>query len=625
MIRKVKPRRSLPASKNRSRLAVHAKPRTRLNSSQQDSKEGNLGQKRAHSPEEDKKELHRIHERTRLNSSQQDSKEGNLGQKRAHSPEEDKKELHRIHERQRHHSLNVAIRKIISTMPSCEPNEPETKHYVLRKTSDYIQFLEDKISELCAAMHIEPQNRDRNLSFSSPIYTCIDGVQKEIAANVPVSLNDLEELMSNLNFRMTKSRSFRSKRKSCRNKRSTGMKKTQTSCPSAEDENKILDEADHFYQEGKDSQEEVAKGEKGDSQESFHGDASGSSMMCSESPTDLDSSGVSNTNTSSSSSWGTTSVDDGFASGGKAQESTQEDRCSTHSSQEKEETLSDLLGRDIARLKTKYIPSKEQVDSVNKPHSSGITETRQDWVAVLAGGVSSLQKAYQGHSHSLESSCGEIPFPATRGCKAKRKQPESGVFLPILPSSSYQSLELNHKLGLPHGTLIQNDKTSGRSDNIASVQSSHIVNPSLTHQSKSNPRTGFKKRSLATGRSCKTRGDAGSSMSYTSINVSNQGLRFQPVEQTVDIPLDVGPDPQLLSSIYGLQFPTKRTWLNGYQLFTKVNQKRFRDGWPHLKDKEVAKVVSQAWQQLSEPYRKLYSQGAREWNRWYKHQVETKH
>ncbi|XP_072166885.1 uncharacterized protein [Diadema setosum] len=552
MIRKVKPRRSLAASKNRSRLPVHAKPRTRLN------------------------------------SSQQDCEEGNHGQKRAHSPEEDKKELHRIHERQRHHSLNVAIRKIISTLPSCEPNEPETKHYVLRKTSDYIQFLEDKISELCAAMHIEPQNRDRNLSFSSSIYTCIDGVQKEIAANVPVSLNDLEELMSNLNFRMTKSRGFRSKRKSCRNKRSTGMKKTHTSCPSAEDENKSLDGAEHFYQEGKDSQEEVAKGEKGNSQESFHGDASGSSMMCSESPTDLDSSGVSNMNTSSSSSWGTTSVDDGFASGGKAQESTQEG-CSTHSSQEKEETLSDLLGRDIATLKTKYIPCKEHVvDSVNKPHSSGITETRQDWVAVLAEGESSLQKAYQGHSHSLESSRREIPFPSTRGCKATCKQPESGVFLPILPSSSYQSLELNHKYGLPHG----------RSDNIASVLSSHTINSSFTHQSKSNPRTGFKK-------SCKTR-DAGSSMSYTSINVSDQGLRSKPVQQTVDIPLDVGPDPQLLSSIYGLQFPNKRTWLNGYQLFTKVNQKRFRDGWPHLKDKEVAKVISQAWQQLSEPYRKLY-------------------
>ncbi|XP_038079001.1 uncharacterized protein LOC119746243 [Patiria miniata] len=70
-------------------------------------------------------------------------------------------------------------------------------------------------------------------------------------------------------------------------------------------------------------------------------------------------------------------------------------------------------------------------------------------------------------------------------------------------------------------------------------------------------------------------------------------------------------------------YSMRRSWINGYQLFTKVNHPQFRDKWPRLQGREITRLLSQTWKELPTDFRKQYSCRARQWNQWHKHKRES--
>ncbi|PIK39118.1 hypothetical protein BSL78_24033 [Apostichopus japonicus] len=52
---------------------------------------------------------------------------------------------------------------------------------------------------------------------------------------------------------------------------------------------------------------------------------------------------------------------------------------------------------------------------------------------------------------------------------------------------------------------------------------------------------------------------------------------------------------------------------DGYNLFSKINSPHFHQAWPHLDGSDVTNLVSQAWKDLPEEIRNVYSEKASDW------------
>nr|XP_006816748.1 PREDICTED: uncharacterized protein LOC102804171 [Saccoglossus kowalevskii] len=61
-------------------------------------------------------------------------------------------------------------------------------------------------------------------------------------------------------------------------------------------------------------------------------------------------------------------------------------------------------------------------------------------------------------------------------------------------------------------------------------------------------------------------------------------------------------------------FPPPKSWINGYQLYTRMHYQDYKMDHPNLIGREVTKVLGNAWRELPEEERKVYSQRACELN-----------
>ncbi|KAJ8045305.1 hypothetical protein HOLleu_08288 [Holothuria leucospilota] len=62
----------------------------------------------------------------------------------------------------------------------------------------------------------------------------------------------------------------------------------------------------------------------------------------------------------------------------------------------------------------------------------------------------------------------------------------------------------------------------------------------------------------------------------------------------------------------------QRSWINGYQLFVKVNHPHFKKAWPHLQGRDISHLLAQAWNDSPEDVKKIYSEKACTWNQQHK-------
>ncbi|XP_070579047.1 uncharacterized protein [Ptychodera flava] len=60
--------------------------------------------------------------------------------------------------------------------------------------------------------------------------------------------------------------------------------------------------------------------------------------------------------------------------------------------------------------------------------------------------------------------------------------------------------------------------------------------------------------------------------------------------------------------------PPPKSWINGYQLYTRLNYQQYKMKHPNLVGREVTKALGNAWRELPESDRKQYSQRACELN-----------
>ncbi|XP_054759047.2 uncharacterized protein LOC129265086 [Lytechinus pictus] len=552
----------------------------------------------------------------------------------------EKREMHRIHERRRHYSLNQAIRKIINKLPSCEATEPETKHYVLRKTSDYIQFLEEKISALCLDLDIEQTNNCGDLSFSSSLYTLMDGIQKEIPADTPISLESIQDLLTRLDCQVDKSLTSLTTKKNSTKGKPRSMKATRKKKIKLihQDGPKVTEIGDEYLQENDIKEDDEESLSTVNTQDSLLASSSMSGMMCSESSIETDVSQSNQMNSSVSSTWGTGSLDDGFSSSKTTdQESSQgsTSSISSHDRPQRGDSLADLIRSDTG---VKYIPTLSEVNQKSK-HIKWSQKTSLQQVVLQVPTFSPNQLSIP--TNRTKDKQGPISFICHGDGNEVYNQADSTNFLPLKKSSCMSSDNIAHTptvLFQPsscsqYGHTQQNpvpmiSPIKPLSDSTVPVSAQHnILNRNLVPTADPHPTIGYINCTLSNCLDDKLTGP-NLGMSCTSVHpfevYHKQSSLFQPLKQTVEIILDVGDDPLVMKSFLGEKIFSKRSGIDGFELFIKVNIKRFQDGWPALTSKEINRLIGQAWNEIPDHYKQLYGKRACAWNLRHKKRTKSK-
>ncbi|XP_033104962.1 uncharacterized protein LOC117107399 isoform X2 [Anneissia japonica] len=116
---------------------------------------------------------------------------------RKHIGEEDKKEQHRMNERFRHHNLNLAIQEMVKIIPYPQGGPPknETKYNILHRASAYMNFLKSKISELSNELDMQCDFVEGYAVFDKPFHSVKGGKKYSIPAFSPLSNEDVEGLL----------------------------------------------------------------------------------------------------------------------------------------------------------------------------------------------------------------------------------------------------------------------------------------------------------------------------------------------------------------------------------------------------------------------------------------------
>ncbi|XP_071785481.1 uncharacterized protein [Asterias amurensis] len=99
-------------------------------------------------------------------------------------------------------------------------------------------------------------------------------------------------------------------------------------------------------------------------------------------------------------------------------------------------------------------------------------------------------------------------------------------------------------------------------------------------------------------------------------------LQFEESESPLEIPS--GSESPTLTPTAASGCSLRRSWINGYQLFTKVNHPKFREKWPELQGRDITKLLGQVWKELPGDSKKHYSRRACEWNQWHRRKREPK-
>ncbi|XP_071962213.1 uncharacterized protein [Antedon mediterranea] len=110
---------------------------------------------------------------------------------------EDRKEQHRMNERFRHHNLNLAIKEIVKTIPypQGEPSKNETKYNVLHRASAYMDYLKTKISLLSYELDMQSDFVGGLAVFDKPFNNTQGEKKCSVPAYTPFSNEVMEELL----------------------------------------------------------------------------------------------------------------------------------------------------------------------------------------------------------------------------------------------------------------------------------------------------------------------------------------------------------------------------------------------------------------------------------------------
>lgn len=431
------------------------------------------------------------------------------------------------------------------------------------------------------------------LSILLPIFfQNTDGFQKEIPADTPVSLESMHELLARLNYKADKSLTSLPIKKNTTKSKTRAMKTARHKKESIRHDDLQVAEISNECLQDDDMKEEDVESllSTVNTQDSLLASGSMSGMICSESSIETDASRSSQMNSSfTSSSWGTGSLDDGFSSSKTTDQESTQGSCSSGSShdlQQGRDSLADLIRCDTG---VKYIPTLSEVNqkSSHIPNQWGQRSSLQQ-VVLPVPAIS---------SHLLS-----IPFIDKRGpisflCHGDGNEPhnqaDSTTFLPLqqdncissstiapTPSSLLQPCPgrgSTQQIPIP---MISQIRPLPNSAAPGSPPAKNILNQNLVPDPDPNPTFGYINCTLSNDLDGKVVGP-NPGMSCTSVHpfeeYNPQPSLFQPVRQTVEIILDVGDDLMVLKSLLGPQSFSKRSGMDGFELFIKVNIKRFKE------------------------------------------------
>lgn len=430
-------------------------------------------------------------------------------------------------------------------------------------------------------------------SFLLPIFfQNTDGFQKEIPADTPVSLESMHELLARLNYKADKSLTSLPIKKNTTKSKTRAMKTARHKNESIRHDDLQVAEISNECLQDDDMKEEDVESllSTVNTQDSLLASGSMSGMICSESSIETDASRSSQMNSSfTSSSWGTGSLDDGFSSSKTTDQESTQGSCSSGSShdlQQGRDSLADLIRCDTG---VKYIPTLSEVNqkSSHIPNQWGQRSSLQQ-VVLPVPAIS---------SHLLS-----IPFIDKRGpisflCHGDGNEPhnqaDSTTFLPLqqdncissstiapTPSSLLQPCPGSRSTQQIPIPMISQMRPLPNSTAPGSPPAKNILNQNLVPDPDPNPTFGYINCTLSNDLDGKVVGP-NPGMSCTSVHpfeeYNPQASLFQPVRQTVEIILDVGDDLMVLKSLLGPQSFSKRSGMDGFELFIKVNIKRFKE------------------------------------------------
>ncbi|XP_022096644.1 uncharacterized protein LOC110982511 [Acanthaster planci] len=585
---------------------------------------------------------------------------------------EEKRAVHRVHERQRHQSLNEAIKELVKILPPGDSHKSVTKYNVLKKADDYIDFLQYKIAHLCLELSIEQEFHDGLVSFNAPLNIVVGGEPLEIPAVTPVSpqmLEGIQKATKDLSINMTRRRAIDSdgRMSSPRAHQFRPRKKspemTTKTCKAQNTTSGAKDQILHMASNASPTlHAEILSGVTATACDSG-GEVVDESHLPSE--TNLSMVAVSQPSQLPKPTHSVTCVShhqppNEDSSWPRKIALSQSSAAST--GREEKETLLDHYIHANSSLGGEYAVTAVTPEPVKEIASSSTVPTQS----------TPCQQLHSEHSYSARY----VPAYTLSGLSKDIRQPGIPVTVSFnshepsqaSPSETLDAKMMTNSLGRLSGcadvpcifrsSVYTQKQPVSFPIKIVTCEST-IVPSTVVHQSTS--ATIYSSPNTVTSLGCKNRHpsryipiqpatnlastSAASKTLLTLHRVSSENSSVQSKESTIThtIAQKLVVDPNhlkfedtnssmelmwkdqnsVMTPAAASSYSMRRSWINGFQLFTKVNHPRFRDKWPRLQGREITRLLSQTWKELPNDFKKQYSCRAREWNQWHRCQREA--
>ncbi|XP_072014309.1 uncharacterized protein [Amphiura filiformis] len=584
----------------------------------------------------------------------------------------DKKEIHRVNERHRHRNMNQAIGQLMSVLPKNSAPETETKQFVLQKANDYLTYLRNKIDHVCDEMTVIQDDEEEGLMrFDIPFESTTATKKVSVPASKPITHSDLKNLLGHTSgLKLTEP----PKRKSpctvppvllTKPKHQPWYEINIKMCVSPYKKKSPKGQAPSSTKSSKRSGSKKKTSKQKTSVRKIHTTKGGHHTITHDESSDQVSSFQSPSSVCSWASIG--DIKDERRVDSSTQSSTQSSsqsyppvKCEILSDDdvdvdltcvdydlnldEKDDSLRTNSTSKEDGIKFHQLPSPEP-HPISMYVSSSSYEDEVQYGHHLTG---SPPPSYIHEDH-LSEDCESIPWirygltplsglGATDGQLQMDHSYSARALSPLtlqalrssagkeLPESALPStLHDEFTAGSACGRSTTGDPTWRRSPTCqeppqhnvdALLQTAILMEPP---EDCIPPKSPVNDGNIDVIRVFGLDFDEDSESSGGSFSQSSPEM----IEVGV-VPMMEQPDP-VTTSFGHKQSSMRRSWINGYQLFTKINHARIKESWPGLQGREITRLLGQSWKDLPDAYKKLYSIRACEWNQWYRQKrIQTK-